>query len=172
MEDFGIKHLTIENWLQPDNPSQSFMGLSDGQIYTMSGEDWARQILRSKLPEETPCEIQKLYAVAQGIMIYGWFFYPLYTLGIEQLSRVAEAAISYKCKSLNAPTSVDTFTKKVNWLARNSVIPENEKDKWDSVRRLRNLASHLESQTILTPGFVARMLEKLTERINSLFVTA
>ncbi len=170
MAKLCIKQLTVENWLKADQPSSLFAGVSpDGQIRSIAGDDWARHILQPKLLDSVPDDVQVLYEVARGTMVYGWFFYPLYTLGVEQLSRVAEAAISHKCKMLGAPTAIGTFAKKIQWLAENSIIPESERNRWDSIRRLRNAVSHRESQPILAPGYLIGLLERFTEQINSLF---
>jgi hypothetical protein len=40
-----------------------------------------------------PEPIRELFDVARGAMIYGWFFYPLFRLGEDQLHRVVEAAV-------------------------------------------------------------------------------
>lgn len=57
-------------------------------------------------------------------MVYGYFFYPLYTLASEQLFRVAEAVVTHKCHELGAsPKKMNTFEKKVQYLLDEGVIP-------------------------------------------------
>jgi hypothetical protein len=65
----------------------------------------AEEFLEPILCKETPKDIINLFEVARGCLLYGYFYYPLYTIGIENLYRVLEGAVSRKCKSLNAPTS-------------------------------------------------------------------
>jgi hypothetical protein len=170
MTDFGIKKLTSNNWLEPDEPSNSFVQIaSDDQPYLMTGDEWARIILEPNLTEAVPAEVRRLFEVARGAMAYGYFFYPMYTLAAEQVFRVAEAAVSHKCIASGAPKSRDTFKKKLEWLVETSEISEDERMTWNWIREARNWVSHLETQTVLTPSIAIQLLEKITNRINSLF---
>lgn len=101
--------------------------------------------------------------------MYGYCFYPVWTLGIEQLYRVVEAAISRKCRDLGAPKSKKDLIDKVDWLGHKGVISNTEKEKLHNLRRLRNLASHPESQTMLPPGLVISLLRDGAQLIRSLF---
>jgi len=116
-----------------------------------------------------PQDIQALFEVARGALLYGYFFYPLYALAVEQLFRVAEAAVSHQCKALGAPNSKKRFAEKIRWLAKRGVIPETDIPTWNAVRELRNSASHPERQSIFTPGMATGSLERATEKINALF---
>jgi hypothetical protein len=119
-----------------------------------------------------PEDLQRLFEVARGAMIYGYVFYPLCTLAAEQLFRVAEASITHKCKLLGTPKSKKSFNKKLEWLLDNGVISSSEFRLWDSVRTLRNIASHPEHQLIFTPGDAIEILENISKQINFLFSTA
>lgn len=156
MTNLGFKKLTADNWLEPDKVSSSFVRISpvDGQAHPIAGNEWVRDILKPSLIETVPTEIRVLFEVARGALAYGYFFYPLYTLAGEQLFRVAEAAITLKCKAITAPDSIKTFQRKVNYLTFKKVIPEQEKEAWHAIRQLRNTASHPERQSILLPGSV------------------
>ncbi|CAG0937763.1 hypothetical protein TFLX_06718 [Thermoflexales bacterium] len=170
MTDLGIKNLTVNNWLEPDEPSKIFVRISsDGQPYPMTGDECANVILEPNLLETVPLDIRRLFEVTRGAMVYSYFFYPMWTLAVEQLFRVAEAAISHKCQAKGAPASKDTLKKKIDWLIEVSEIPESERTTWNWIREARNWASHLETQTILTPSMAIQLLEAVTERINSLF---
>ena len=48
----------------------------------------------------------------RGAMVYGYFLYPLYVLGAEQLFRVAEAAVTLKCEQMGAKTDRMRFVNK------------------------------------------------------------
>ena len=128
----------------------------DGMISIMSGNDWALAILKPRLAETVPIRIQKLFEVARGSMLYGYFFYPLFTLAFEQLTRVAEAAVDHKCREMGRLKPREKFADKIEWLADASVI--TEKERWDAIRNLRNRASHPKDQTIFTPGMVLGFL--------------
>ncbi len=116
-ENFGFKRLTPDNWLETDPVSTLFETLlPEEQKQPITGQEWVRRILEPSLKDTVPLEIRRLFEVARGAMVYGYLFYPLYTLATEQLNRVVETAVSYKCETMRAPKTVNTFEKKFNWL--------------------------------------------------------
>lgn len=159
---FGFKEITPDNWLEPDNTLKPFVKLSP------TGEDYLSYILRPNLHESVPSGVQALFEVARSAMAYGYFFYPLYTLAMEQLFRVAEAAVTHKCSDLKAPKSKRKFKEKIDWLVKESIIPQSESGLWHAVRNLRNMASHPENQSIY-PHVAIGILERVASQINSLF---
>jgi len=170
MTKFGFKEITPSSWLEPDDVLKGFVRMSpDGRRHTITGEEYLRDILRPRLLESVPTGVQALFEVARGGMVYGYFFYPLYTLAAEQLFRVIEAAVAHKCKALGMPRSTRRFEKKIDWLVEEGVIPRSESARWHAARKLRNVASHPERQMILTPGNAIGMLERIAEDLNSLF---
>lgn len=172
MSEFGFKEITLENWSQPDPIHSYFVKLSpSGEAFPMSGEDWVRPLLKPKLSETVPHDIKALLEVARGAMVYGYFFYPLWTLGAEQLFRVTEAAVSHKCKSLEAPKSKKRFEDRIDWLENEKAVSSTDKEKLHYIRKLRNVTSHPESQSILTPGLVIPLLKDIALIINSIFAT-
>jgi hypothetical protein len=102
-------------------------------------------------------------------MIYGWFFYPLYTLGVQQLMRIAETAVSRKCAALGGPRPRRPFAEKIQWLTARGDLPADEGNRWDALRRLRNSFSHPEYLALLMPGQALEMVEWITDQINALF---
>ncbi len=170
MTKFGLKEINQQNWLEPDEAIKGFVRISPaGKPQSMSGEDWLQPILTPKLLEAVPQDVQALFEVARGALLYGYFFYPLYTLAAEQLFRVAEAAVSHKCKAFGAPNSKKKFAEKIRWLADIGIIPKTDIPTWNAIRELRNIASHPERQSIITPGNAIGSLERATEIINALF---
>jgi hypothetical protein len=84
--------------LEPEEILKEFVNLSsDGHLRSITSEEWAQRILEPHLSLAVPPEIQRLFEVAQGAILYGYFFYPLYTLALEQVFRVVETAVSDKC---------------------------------------------------------------------------
>lgn len=170
MAKFGFKEITSSNWLEPDEVLKGFVRMSPGgEPRPITSDDYLRDILRPKLIESVPRDVQALFEVARGAMVYGYFFYPLYTLATEQLFRVAESAIAHKCKALGAPKSKRAFEKRIPWLADKGVILRSEVTRWDALRQLRNATSHPDCQSIFTPGNAIGMLEGIARQINSLF---
>lgn len=171
MSTLGFKQLSVENWLMSDTTIRGFVRLApDGSVHDISGEEWLRNILQPQINDTIPLEIKKLFEVARGAMAYGYFFYPLYTLGIEQLWRVAEAAVTHKCRAMAAPRSVRKFSEKIKWLVEKGVIPQNEALRWTGIRHLRNFSSHPEMQSIYMPTDDLRFIESMVNHINTLFV--
>jgi hypothetical protein len=105
MSKFGFKKITPSNWLDPDKVLRGFVKMSSTGAQPLTADDYLRHILSPELIESVPKDVRALFEVARGAMIYGYFFYPLFTLAAEQLFRVSEAAVSHKCKALGAPKS-------------------------------------------------------------------
>lgn len=157
-DKYGFKKITKDNWLTPDELWPRF--------FRISSKTWLERNLRPALKETVPIEVRKLFEVARGALIYGYLFYPLCSLAQEQLYRVMEAAVFHKCKSMGGPKSIKTFHQRVNWLIKNGVIPQQEKEWWDAVRDLRNMTSHPENQMIVPP---ANTLTVIMDKLHSLF---
>jgi len=170
MTKFGFKEINQNNWLEPDGVLKAFVKKSPyGKSEPITGNDLLNHILKPKLLESVPENVQALFEVARGALAYGYLFYPLYTLAAEQLFRVTEAALSYKCKALGAPESIENFAPMVSCLVNERIIPSSEFTRWDAIRKLRNFACHPESQSILTPGNAIKLLEGVAGQINFLF---
>ena len=143
-----FKKLTPENWRQRDSVSEHIVRVEIDHISKISEDDWADIILKTELSDSVPEDIRDLFEVAQGAMCYGCFFYPLFTLGSQQLYRVLEAALIHKCAIMNAPKSIKTFAKMVSWLQVEGIISEKRFMQWDAGRHLRNSSSHAFSQNL------------------------
>jgi hypothetical protein len=173
-QPLNFKTLTEENWTEPDPVLRHFVAVSrrDGTVKRLAGDDWAGHFLSIHLAEDVPHEVQELFDVAKGVCIYGWFFYPLYHLGEEQLFRVADTAVAAKCKQMGGPDLETSFGRRLDWLKARAVLSANERRWWDSIRQLRNLASHPDFQSIHPPGSVLRMFRDVGQRIDELFLPA
>lgn len=158
-----FKKITVDNWREPDETSSLSINIPLNE--------WINIILEPNLIEAVPTEIKKLFEVARGALVYGYFFYPLYTLGLEQLFRVAEAAVTRKCKTMEAPPTIyeGPFQNKVHYLVEKKVIPNQKKEVWNAIRILRNIASHPQDQSIHAPGEVIGKIARIADEINSLF---
>ncbi len=169
MGESGFKNITSENWLEPDPVLKAFVKLTSHGPEQITADDLLKHIFEPRLNEYVPQEVKALFEVARGAMCYGYFFYPLYTLTSEQLFRVAETAVTLKCKALRAPGSVKSFAQKVDFLITKSVIPVEEKLRWEGIRGLRNIVSHPERQSIMPPGNAIHELHLIATIINRLF---
>jgi hypothetical protein len=172
MNKLGFKKLSAENWLEPESVMSAFVTLSlrDFTKSSITGDEWVNRFLNPQLNHTVPFEIHKLFEVARGAAAYGYLFYPLYTLAGEQLYRVAEAAVSAKCKLLGAKSSkVRSFQNKIYFLHKHKVIPQKDWIWWDSIRQLRNYASHPEHQTIMMPHDALYNVASVAKHVNDLF---
>ena len=172
MIETGFKRLSVENWREGDPILDPFMWISpEGVMYQPTGDDRAEELLFPQLSEKVPPQIYRLFEVARGALLYGFFFYPLYTLGVEQLYRVAEAAVLHKCIEVKAPQKIreGIFAKQLKHLQEAGIIPESETFRWEATRDLRNMSSHANDQTILLPRNAVATLTITAEQINSLF---
>jgi hypothetical protein len=181
MHNHGTKKLTPENWLEPDLTSTGWTHYAPAASGHMEGAAWLRQFSRAELDAAVPEDVRALFEVARGALIYGYLFYPLYTLGIEQLTRVAEAAITHRCVALNAPararvgntgknkTKRMDFELRIEWLAQQRALSAAERDAWHGIRKWRNTASHPRRQNPLPPTIAAQALHKVATQINALF---
>ena len=166
-----MKIISRENWLEADPVSFLISNQLDSSgFHQMEGEDWVSIIYESELSANVPPETKRLFEVARGAMAYGYFFYPLFTLGCEQVYRVAESAASEKCKQLGASKKkVGVFKDKIEFLGSKGVLSTSSLQTWNAVRNLRNESSHPKQQTILTVGMAIPMMKLIVEEINSLF---
>jgi hypothetical protein len=150
----------------------SRISIVDGSTSPMTADDWTERLLGPQLAPGVPEPVRSLYAIAQGAMVYGSLYYQLYTLGLEQISRVAEAAVKAKVASL-APSSGKSRKRYVDLLAAlrdQNVLTSAEHDAWTVFREYRNSATHLERVTTFDPASAARLLARFTAMINKLFL--
>jgi len=168
--NYGFKTITLENWDQPDKVSVKMAPLSRSAFAEESkGNPFLEYILRPYLKEDVPYEIRRLFEVARGAMVYSYFFYPLFTIALEQLFRVGESAIKAKVALCNTGKSSRHLVRQIEILQEAGVLDEPTAFRWQQLRTLRNIASHPENQSIYPPGQVIGVMEKLVDDVNKLF---
>lgn len=165
----GYKHLTLENWLTVD-PAWSGVVMSSSR--PDPSDAWVYDLIQTELDPAVPLSIRKLFEIARGTLVYSLMFYPLLTLGTEQMFRVFDAAISAKCKEMKAPSKVQRFADKIKWLGERAVISPEQQSRWNAIRHLRNEGSHPSDQGILPPGEALNVLDIAVELINPLFAAS
>jgi hypothetical protein len=163
----GIKELTPTNWREPDPVMSAFGRLDpDRGVMPMLAEDWASLIMEVDINPLAPEEIRILFAVGRGTMLYGWFYYPLYAIGEDQLHRVAECAVSHRFTELGGPAKARTFAARIRWLNQQGVIPDDEVHRWDAIREIRNIGSHPDFQRVGPPGQALSTLKIIAQSID------
>ncbi len=182
--DDGVKHLTVQNWLDPDETGRAFgeVNLATGERRTASGDGWADQFLAVELHNEVPAEIREMWGVARGLALYGWFYYPLYAIAEHQLRRVADAAVLHRYRQADGPPNkkpdpddgqptCPSFKRRVDWLIDNGVIATDKRHQWAAIRELRNETTHASIRHLVMPVDVLRVLDLLAVEIDALFVS-
>jgi len=166
-EAFGFKRLTVDNWLAVD---PAWAGVVMSSSLPNASDAWVFDLVQSELDPTVPLNIRRLFEIARGTLVYSLMFYPLLTLGTEQMFRVFEAALSAKCADLGAPAKVKTFAEKIEWLTKSgAIVDAPEKNRWTSIRHLRNEASHPKDQSIFPPSEALHIVDAAIELINPLF---
>ena len=178
MARLAIKHVTVDNWLEPDPAATNLVTpLPEGGYRPTTNEEWLELTTRASLIDVVPDEVQDLFEVARGALAYGYLFYPLYTLVFEQLFRVAEAAVFHRCRVLDYQERQkpgkrrDPLNMKLDWLMQQGVLSRDQRQQWDALRELRNFSSHVTEQMIVSPNWAVAQLQMTADVINDLFVS-
>lgn len=167
-----MKKLTAENWLTVDPiiASGVFVRLSfaDGSLEQITTQDWTERLLAVEVSTAVPDAVRDQVEIARGAMIYGSLFYPLFTLGLEQLFRVTEAAVRAKAGQLGIRKD-RKYHEALADLHAATVLTDREHQAWTDVRQLRNATTHASDAMILPPGAAIAMFATIVASINRLF---
>ena len=164
----GFKSLTVENWNVADPIHDLFYQLSfSGEPEPTPPETWVDRLQVPQLEDTVPAGVRDLFEVARGYCIYGYYFYPLDNLGMEQLYRAADTAVTAKCQALNAPPGVTNLSRNITFLADQGY----EVAVWEAVRHLRNEASHPPFAQQQLPNYAIETMQFICKLINQLFAT-
>jgi hypothetical protein len=170
-----FKEIGTANWQSADEQTAPWVGMTAA---AKTPAEWVGYYLRPRLKPTVPMEIVTLLEVARGAMIYGWFFYPLLTLGAEQCWRVLESGVRLRCQQIGIQTKRPrgkgreedtTFSENVTALFGRPFAMKLNKSRWDAVRGLRSSTSHPSRQMILDPAQTKGVLETAVELLNDLF---
>jgi hypothetical protein len=174
--ELGFKGLTVENWLTPDPALELFVRMSIVGPIQITPDQWAEKFLAVRLDVKVPRDVRRLFAVARSVFVYGAFFYPLYGLGEERLFVVADAAVLHRYRgaggALQANGQWPRYVERLQWLHDEALFDADSFERWQALRKLRNLAAHPEQQTVLPPGQALEMLTTIARDINALFAGA
>lgn len=161
-----MKKLSADNWLQPDGP------VSGGS------EAWRDAFLNIHLDARVPAEIAAMFDAARGAMIYGRFFAPLVSLGVEHCYRLLEAAARVRCGQLGLEVDFTdkqgkrhdlSFDHKLRQLQAQGALEVEDIERWQQARELRNWAADPAHQAVLTPSHGVTALMRTAELLGKLF---
>lgn len=165
------KKLSAEDWNKPDPVMSIFYqrSLMDGTISQMTDVDWVNAILQYKLVDTVPVEVRDLYDTVQHTFAQGYNKYQLYTSAMQEMLKVADAAVKHKCDQLNASAKKKTFAQRLALLASAGVLSLQQQAHWYVIRQTRNYYMHPERRETILPGMALRTISNIVEAINTLF---
>jgi Domain of unknown function (DUF4145) len=172
---FDYKQINATNWRQIDKAPKSWCMMT---AVAKAEAEWITFFSNPKLEAKVPLEIAKLFEVSRGAMIYGWFFYPLLTLGVEQCYRLLDTGTRIRCNQLGIPTVIikknrdkrsSSFKENIDALMKRGFVSKIDEARWEAVRNLRNLSSHPERQSLYDPGQAQGTLVLVANFLNCLF---
>ncbi|RFB04277.1 hypothetical protein DX908_02640 [Parvularcula marina] len=139
--------------------------------YSHPNEEWVRLVLEVSLSDELPDEILEMFDRARATMVYGCFYYPLFTNGMEEIYRIKEAALKEACREGNASRATigKGYKSLIDWAHSQGFIADDDLVRWHAGRSLRNAVSHKDKAMLLGPNDALRTLDISKELIEKLF---
>lgn len=170
MERMDSKRLTAENFLLPDPLTGEFTGRDgDGREHRLSAVDWAHEILVIGLDEAVPEAARNRFELARGILLYGYFWYPLWVQGTVEALRGAEVALEAACEAEHGAKRLSTAESRIEWLEKKDVLDAEEACTWMSLVRVRDALAEARQTPMLTPGRSLEILDTVAHVVNGLF---
>ncbi|MES3003901.1 MAG: hypothetical protein V4787_24635 [Pseudomonadota bacterium] len=160
----GVKRITVAN-----------LALSDsGRHFGMDETQWVEWFSEASLKTEVPEPVRRLFEVARGAMIYGWYYYPLLALGSDECIRCLEAGARHAAWIAKLHAEPDKqvkvpFHTVIRSLVQAGLIMATDADQWEAGRILRNAAAHPTTPTLLLPGQARAMLSVTGGKLDRLF---
>jgi hypothetical protein len=177
-EPGDFKRLTVDNWREPDEAAHAFreINLATGERREATADRWAERFLAVELSLQVPDAIRDMWVVARGMLLYAWFFYPLYALADDQLHRVADAAVLLRYQQADGPLDGRSgdwpaLKARLDWLIAQGIIDKTVEQRWDAIRNLRNYGSHATYARIEMPIDALQSLGILAKEIDALYHT-
>jgi hypothetical protein len=102
-------------------------------------------------------------------MVYGHFYYPLYALGTQHLGGAVEAALEHRCNEAKCTDVLRGIHAKTKWLRSRDLISQEQDDRLQRLRELRNSTAHPSFQMVIFPWNATGMLRDVAEELGRLF---
>jgi hypothetical protein len=164
-----MKRLDRTNWLEPDPRAGPA---------PVDAEAWRDAFLAIRLDPRVPAEIAAMFEAARACMIYGSFFAPLVTLGVEHCYRLLEAAVRARCTQLGLPVAFRdregkdrplSFQHNLRQLIGRAVISDADATLWRQAGELRDWAALPERQAAVGPDHAITALTRAAGLLGRLF---
>jgi hypothetical protein len=145
---YGFKQLSAENLLDVDPVVASMVkrNRDTGEVAPIDPKDWCQKVLSVELDPHVPNDIAAMFVMAQQATCYCYWYWPMLVLGSHELLRVAESA-ARAAANQNA-IKAKTFHHRIAALVEAGIIVSGDEQLWQTLRRLRNSATHPEFQKI------------------------
>jgi hypothetical protein len=124
VREYGFKELSESNLVEMDDVWGSFVHFDS--LNGIELPDWFTEAKGIMLTNSVPREVRAMFEVCRGAIIYGWYFYPLLTVGTEQLFRLLEFAVRAKLKAMGIASSKSSFSKAINLLGGRGVLGKED----------------------------------------------
>jgi hypothetical protein len=158
-EFLQFSRVTEQNWLAPDRKNYVPFGVTK--------EQWIAPFLEPRLETFVPRNVIRAFEVARACMIYSWYFYPLATLGLEQVFRVGKFAVRERSRLLQP--KIDNFEEELKVLVAGKIISPTDERRWLAVGGLTGDRAFLAGATLCDPGQAINTLQSIADLINDLF---
>ncbi len=164
-----MKRITTQNWLDPDGS-----GIPAGTDPRV----WRDSFLAIRLERQVPGEVVILFETARASALYGLFFAPLVTLGVEQCYRALETGIRVRCAQAGLPVSVQdkqgrrhalSFTHNLRQLQDLELIPETDVTLWQQVGELKSWLAAPRNGDAVVREHAMTALSRAAALLNGLF---
>jgi len=164
-----MKRLTAQNWLEPDVTGAP------------SGSDplaWRDAFLSIRMDPRVPDEVSAMFEAARASVVYGLFYAPLVTLGVEHCYWVLEAGMRARCAQLDLPTSVQdkqgrehtlSFSHNLRQLVDRDVIDLDDAELWKQAVELREWATSPKQGSSINLEHVVTAFTRAAALLNRLF---
>jgi hypothetical protein len=164
---YGFKLVTEGNLLEPDPLMGSFATREGDVIRPMVPADLLRVILPITLENPVPFEVRKAFMFARDAMCYAFWYYPLITLGAQQILRVADYATDVAGR-LNGIASHKTFGPRIDQLRAAGVLDGARISAWNLLCEMRNRVTHPEWQQTWMPSDGITIVRMVADEIQAL----
>jgi hypothetical protein len=169
MEQFpyGFKMVDAANVLEPDPIISKMATREDDVIRPMVPSDLLRPILAVTLAAPVPFEVRRAFLFARNAMCYGFWYYPLITIGSQQILRVADYATDVAITASGGKPR-RSFRGRVDQLVARGILDHTRLHTWEAICRLRNRATHPDWQEVWGIPQTVRVVETVATEILAL----
>ena len=164
-----MKRITTQNWLDPD---------TKGPAAGMDARAWRDTFLAIRLDKGVPPEVGALFETARASVVYGLFFAPLVTAGVEQCYWALEAGIRARCAQLDLPVSVQdrqgrdhalSFSHNLRQLLEQGVVSEEDATLWKQAGELKDWLGQPGHGNAVAGDHAVTALSRAATLLNKLF---